>query len=79
MDQSSTGTRTFPLFAILLRLDYMKLQDILVIMQNRMLSLNEARKAAVISGNLEQVMLIDADINTTENSIQQLKTAISTS
>ena len=57
----------------------MKLQDILVIMQNRMLSLNEARKAAVISGNLEQVMLIDADINTTENSIQQLKTAISTS
>ena len=53
----------------------MKLQDILVIMQNRMLSLNEARKAAVISGNLEQVMSIDADINTTENSIQQLKTA----
>ena len=53
----------------------MKLQDILVIMQNRLLNLNETRKLAVISGNLEQVMSIDADINTTENSIQQLKTA----
>jgi hypothetical protein len=57
----------------------MKLDEILVIMQNRILGLNESRKAAVVSGNLEQVMSIDADINTTENSIQQLKTAMSVS
>ena len=57
----------------------MNLNDILVIMQNKLINLGELRKSAFTSGNLEQVVSIDAEILSTENSIQQLKTTLGVS
>jgi hypothetical protein len=54
----------------------MKLQDILVIMQNRILSLNEARKLAVNSGNIEQIGLIDSDLLSTQNTIKTIEDSL---
>jgi len=54
----------------------MKLQDILIIMQNRLLNLTEARKSALSTGNLEMLANIDADITSTELTVQQLKDAL---
>lgn len=54
----------------------MRLQDILVIMQNRILTLNEARKAAVNSGNIEQIAIIDSDLLSTQNTIKSLEDTI---
>lgn len=52
----------------------MTLTEILKIMENRIIVLNEARKAAVINGDLEQVNKIDTDLLTTASSIETLKT-----
>ncbi len=54
----------------------MKLEEIIAILNNRLASLTEARKNAVSSGNLEQVMLIDSDILSTQTSIDQLNVAL---
>jgi hypothetical protein len=51
----------------------MRLDELLVIMQNRLLTLTEARKAAVNSGDIERVVQIDGDLITTIDTIEQLK------
>lgn len=54
----------------------MRLDELLVIMQNRLLTLNEARKAAVNAGDLERVVQLDGDLLSTVTSIEQLKKTI---
>jgi hypothetical protein len=54
----------------------MKLDYLLSIMQNRVLTLTEARKAAVTSGDIERIDQIDADLLTTENTVEQIKRAL---
>ncbi len=54
----------------------MKLDYLLAIMQNRVLSLTEARKAAVTAGDIERIEQIDGDLLTTENTVEQLKRAL---
>ena len=51
----------------------MKLDYLLSIMQNRVLTLTEARKAAVTSGDIERIEQIDGDLLTTENTVEQIK------
>ena len=51
----------------------MKLDYLLSIMQNRVLSLTEARKAAVTSGDIERVEQLDRDLLTTEDTVEQIK------
>lgn len=50
----------------------MTVDEILIIMQNRLITLQETRKLAVASGNLEQIVSIDKDLSTTQLTIQQL-------
>lgn len=54
----------------------MKIDDILLIMQNKLISLTENRKAAVNNGDLITVTNIDLQINETEKTIEQLKQAL---
>jgi len=54
----------------------MSIEEILVILQNRIAVLNEARKHAVNSGNLDQVISVDADLLSTQTSIDQIKTTV---
>lgn len=54
----------------------MTLNEILQIMQNRIIALNEARKAAVNAGDLERVVQIDSDLVTTKTVIAQLQTTM---
>jgi predicted transcriptional regulator len=54
----------------------MKLDYLLSIMQNRVLSLTEARKAAVTTGDIERIEQIDGDLLTTESTVEQLKRAL---
>jgi hypothetical protein len=51
----------------------MKLDLLLTIMQNRVLTLTEARKAAVTSGDIERVAQLDGDLLTTEDTVEQIK------
>lgn len=51
----------------------MTINEILTILDNRILNLTESRKAAVTSGLLDQVILIDNDIESTKTSIRALK------
>lgn len=51
----------------------MALDELLTIMQNRLLALNEARKASFNAGDLERIIQIDHDITTTQTSIDQPK------
>jgi len=55
----------------------MQLNEILIILQNRLASLNEARKSAVAIGDLANVAKIDNDLMTTVTSIEELKKLIS--
>lgn len=54
----------------------MTLNDLLVIMQNRALNLAEAKKHATINGDVHRIIEIDADIITTNISIDQLKAVL---
>jgi hypothetical protein len=54
----------------------MTLDEVLVIMNNRVITLGEARKAAVASGDLEKVIQIDGDLVTTFTTIDRLKNTI---
>ena len=54
----------------------MKLDLLLTIMQNRILTLTEARKAAVTSGDIERVAQLDADLLTTEDTVEKIKTLL---
>lgn len=56
----------------------MKLDYLLSIMQNRILTLTEARKAAVTSGDIERVDQLDSDLLTTENTVEQIKSILQT-
>jgi hypothetical protein len=50
----------------------MRVEEILVILQNKMTTLTEARKSAGAIGDIEQVIKIDTSITETETSIRQL-------
>jgi hypothetical protein len=54
----------------------MTLAEVLVIMQNRIIVLIEARKSAVNAGDLDNVVKIDADLLTTLSSVEQIKSTI---
>lgn len=54
----------------------MTLQEIIFIMDNRLINLTETRKAAVASGLIDQITLLDSDILTTTGTIQQLNAAL---
>jgi len=54
----------------------MTITELLTIMQNRLLTLNEARKAAVLSGDLERVVQIDGDLVTTYTTVEKLHKAV---
>jgi hypothetical protein len=51
----------------------MKLDEILTIMQNRLITLSESKKVALISGDVARVSEIDADIVSTTVTIDQIK------
>ena len=51
----------------------MTVQELIFILQNRVLTLNEARKNAVNSGDPERVVQIDGDLLTTNISLDQIK------
>lgn len=53
----------------------MTIDEVLVILQNRLITLTEARKAAVNVGDLERVVQIDGDLLTTVTSIEKIKLA----
>lgn len=57
----------------------MTLEEILIIMENRLINLTETRKSAVSSGLLDQVVALDADLLTTTGTIKQLKIQIQNS
>lgn len=56
----------------------MTLNEILIILQNRLITLTDAKKTAEASGNLDQVIAISSDILSTELSIQQITSTLST-
>jgi hypothetical protein len=51
----------------------MKLEEVMVIMQNRMISLNDIRNGAACSGDIDIINKIDADLMSTQTTIDQLK------
>jgi hypothetical protein len=57
----------------------MKLDELLHIMENRVLTLTEARRLAVNSGDITNVEKIDGDLSTTLTTINQLKITIQAS
>lgn len=54
----------------------MTITELIVIMQNRLLTLNEARKSAVLAGDLERVVQIDGDLATTCTTVEKLQKAV---
>jgi hypothetical protein len=54
----------------------MTITELLTIMQNRLLTLTEARKAAVLAGDLERVTQIDGDLLTTYTTVEKLQKAV---
>lgn len=54
----------------------MTLNEVLNILNNRLITLNEARKTAYAAGDLEQVVKIDADLTSTVTSIENLRKTI---
>lgn len=54
----------------------MKLDYLLLIMQNRILALIEARKVAVATGDIERIDQIDGDLLTTQSTVDQIKQAL---
>ena len=50
----------------------MTLEEILVILQNRKIALIESKKAATASGDLERVVIINNDLDSTINSIESI-------
>lgn len=51
----------------------MTIDEVLVILQNRLITLTEARKSAVAAGDLERVVQIDGDLLSTVTSIEKIK------
>lgn len=50
----------------------MNIPEIIAILENRIINLTETRKQAVASGLIDQVVSIDADLGTTQMSLQLL-------
>lgn len=50
----------------------MTIQELIVIMENRLINLKETRKNAVASGLIDQVIQLDADIESTTTTIATL-------
>jgi hypothetical protein len=50
----------------------MTLEEILVILQNRKIALMESKKTALASGDLERVVIINNDLDSTINSIESI-------
>jgi hypothetical protein len=51
----------------------MTIQEILIILENRIIALTESRKNAVSSGDLPMVIKIDTDLNNTLSSVDDIK------
>lgn len=51
----------------------MTLEDLLTIMNNRVLTLNEAKRHATSVGDLPQVVMLEGDLLTTLATIHKLK------
>jgi hypothetical protein len=51
----------------------MKIEEVMIIMQNRMISLTDIRKGAADSGDIDIINKIDADLMSTQTTIDQLK------
>jgi hypothetical protein len=56
----------------------MRIQELLIILQNRLIALTEARKSALAAGDPEKVIQIDNDLLTTNISIDQIKRMLDT-
>jgi hypothetical protein len=54
----------------------MHLQQIYVLLNNRLASLLEARNVAVVTGEIDRLTQIDLDILSTQSSLAQLKKSI---
>ena len=54
----------------------MTLQELITIMQNRLITLTEAKKAAVQAGDVQRVSQIDNDLTTTLITIEQLQKSL---
>lgn len=52
----------------------MTLNDLIVIMSNRLVTLNEIKKQSIVTGDLSQVVIVENDILTTETTLNTLKT-----
>jgi hypothetical protein len=57
----------------------MKIQELLSIMENRVVNLEETRKTAVASGLIDQVVALDADLSSTKSTILSLQQALAAS
>lgn len=53
----------------------MTIDEVLIILQNRLITLSEARKAAVNVGDLERVVQIDGDLLSTVTTIEKIKSS----
>lgn len=51
----------------------MTVDDLIRLLENRILTLNEAKKSAFTAGDLERVIQIELDLLTTQSSITQLR------
>ena len=56
----------------------MTVQELITIMENRVVNLEETRKQAAASGLVDQVVALDADLMTTKHTIASLHLTTST-
>ena len=54
----------------------MTLNEILVIMQNRLLVLTEAKKNFIVNGDIKSVSDIESDILSTKQTIEQIENVL---
>lgn len=57
----------------------MTLSEVLVILQNRIISLQEAKKTAIATGELQKVIDLDNDLITTSTTIEVITKSINNS
>ena len=55
----------------------MKLSDVLVILENRLIHLQENVKLAAAEGSLEQTVMLNNDIDSTTTTIESIKSILS--
>jgi hypothetical protein len=54
----------------------MDIHQIIMVLENRLISLNDLRRTALTSGDLSRLNDLDADLQTTKNSIATVKKAL---